>query len=69
VWTRCRVLHYLFWRFPELAVATVENGSLRVGRLMKGHGQDERYGRVGALAAARHRPSDIFREPVWVALA
>ncbi|MDZ7791677.1 MAG: amidohydrolase family protein [Xanthomonadales bacterium] len=62
------ILHNLFGRFPRLRVMSLENGSLWVPYLlaamdkMKGMGRNSPWlgGRVDG------KPSDIFREHVWV---
>lgn len=62
------VLHNLFGRFPGLRVMSLENGSIWVPYLlsvmdkMKGMGRNSPW--LGG--PVRGRPSDIFREHVWV---
>ncbi len=58
----------LFGRFPNLRVVSVENGSLWVPYLMKAMDKMKGMGRNGPWLGGRvrGRPSEIFREHVWV---
>jgi predicted TIM-barrel fold metal-dependent hydrolase len=62
------VLHNLFGRFPELRVATVENGSLWVSYLLKAMDKMKGMGRTGRWQGGKvdGKPSEIFREHVLV---
>lgn len=62
------VLHNLFGRFPSLRVLSVENGSLWVPYLLKAMDKMKGMGRNGPWIGGRvpGRPSDIFREHVYV---
>jgi predicted TIM-barrel fold metal-dependent hydrolase len=63
------ILHNLFGRFPTLRVATIENGSVWVSYLLKVMDKMKGMGRSGPSLGGkvRGRPSDIFREHVFVA--
>jgi len=63
------VLHNLFGRFPDLHVLTVENGSLWVPYLLKNMDKMKGMGRGGPWLGGevKGRPSDIFKEHIWVA--
>jgi len=62
------VLHNLFGRFPDLRILTVENGSLWVPYLLKVMDKMKGMGRGGPWLGGKvdGRPSEIFREHVWV---
>jgi predicted TIM-barrel fold metal-dependent hydrolase len=62
------VLHNLFGRFPGLRVISVENGSLWVPYLLKVMDKMKGMGRSGHWIGGpvQGRPSEIFREHVWV---
>jgi predicted TIM-barrel fold metal-dependent hydrolase len=62
------VLHNLFGRFPGLRVVSVENGSLWVPYLLKVMDKMKGMGRSGNWIGGRvqGRPSEIFKEHVWV---
>lgn len=59
----------LFGRFPNLRVASVENGSLFVDYLLRAMDKMVGMGRGGPWPGGRltDKPSAIFREHVWVA--
>ncbi len=66
------IFHNLFGRFPRLRVLSVENGSRWVGNLL--HEMDAAYRFVSGNPLSywvggplTERPSDVFREHVWVA--
>lgn len=58
----------LFGRFPDVKVLSVENGSLWVPYLLHNMDKKKGMGRRGLWVGGRPsgRPSDIFREHVWV---
>ena len=62
------ILHNLFGRFPDLKVITVENGSLWVPYLLKLMDKMKGMGRSGRWIGGevKDRPSEIFKEHVWV---
>jgi predicted TIM-barrel fold metal-dependent hydrolase len=62
------VLHNLFGRFPKLRVVSLENGSLWVPYLLRAMDKMKGMGRHGHWLGGRveGRPSEIFREHVWV---
>jgi predicted TIM-barrel fold metal-dependent hydrolase len=62
------VLHNLFGRFPDIKVATIENGSLWVTYLLKAMDKMKGMGRGGPWLGGKvkGRPSDIFKEHVYV---
>lgn len=62
------ILHNLFGRFPGLRVLSVENGSLWVPYILKAMDKMKGMGRHGRWIGGRvaGRPSDIFREHVYV---
>jgi predicted TIM-barrel fold metal-dependent hydrolase len=63
------VLHNLFGRYPGLRCISVENGSLWVPYLLKAMDKMNGMGRNGPWLGGRlaARPSEIFREHVYVA--
>jgi predicted TIM-barrel fold metal-dependent hydrolase len=62
------ILHNLFGRFPNVRCLSVENGSLWVPYLLKVMNKMNGMGRNGPWIGGRitDRPSDIFREHVYV---
>jgi predicted TIM-barrel fold metal-dependent hydrolase len=62
------VLHNLYGRFPDVKVASIENGSLWVPYLLKAMDKYKGMGRFGPWLGGpvKGRPSEIFREHVWV---
>jgi predicted TIM-barrel fold metal-dependent hydrolase len=62
------VLHNLFGRFPRLRVVSLENGSLWTHYLLKAMDKMKGMGRHGRWLGGKvaGRPSEIFREHVWV---
>lgn len=62
------VLHNLFGRFPDIKVATIENGSLWVPYLLKAMDKMKGMGRGGPWLGGKvqGRPSEIFKEHVYV---
>lgn len=62
------VLHNLFGRFPNLRVVSLENGSLWVHYLLRAMDKMKGMGRHGHWVGGKvaGRPSEIFREHVWV---
>ena len=62
------VLHNLFGRFPNVRVASVENGSLWVGYLLAALDKMKGMGRNGPWPGGyvAGRPSEIVREHVYV---
>ena len=63
------VLHNAFGRFPGLRAVSVENGSAWVPYLLRTMDKAARAGRLGQWLGGplTDRPSDIFREHVYVA--
>jgi predicted TIM-barrel fold metal-dependent hydrolase len=63
------VLHNLFGRFPDLRVLSVENGSAWVPYLLRVMDKGVRMGARGNWLGGHFsdRPSDVFREHVYVA--
>lgn len=63
------ILHNLFGRFPGVHVLSVENGSLWVPYLLKAMNKMKGMGRNGPWLGGmvEGRPSEIFREHVYVA--
>lgn len=62
------IFHNLFGRFPGVRVASVENGSLWVPYLLKAMDKNKGMGRSGPWPGGyvHGRPSDIFKEHVYV---
>ena len=62
------VLHNLFGRFPNVRVASIENGSLWVPYLLSAMDKYKGMGRFGPWIGGRveGRPSEIFRQHVYV---
>jgi predicted TIM-barrel fold metal-dependent hydrolase len=62
------VLHNLFGRFPSLRVASIENGSIWVGYLLKAMDKYRGMGRHGNNIGGpvKGRPSEIFKQHVYV---
>lgn len=68
--TMAGLIYYnLFGRFPGLRVASIENGSLWVSYLLKAMDKYKGMGRRGPWPGGpvKGRPSEIFREHVYVA--
>ena len=63
------ILHNLFGRYPDVKVLSVENGSIWVAYLLKVMDKMKGMGRRGPWLGGYvdGRPSDIFKEHVWVA--
>jgi predicted TIM-barrel fold metal-dependent hydrolase len=66
--TAALVLHNLFGRFPNISVASVENGSLWVPYILKAMDKMKGMGRNGPWPGGRveGRPSEIFKQHVYV---
>jgi predicted TIM-barrel fold metal-dependent hydrolase len=66
--TAALILHNLFGRFPNIKVASVENGSLWVPYVMKAMDKMKGMGRNGPWPGGRvdGRPSEIFQQHVYV---
>lgn len=66
--TAALILHNLFGRFPDIKVASVENGSLWVPYVMKAMDKMKGMGRNGPWPGGRveGRPSEIFKQHVYV---
>jgi predicted TIM-barrel fold metal-dependent hydrolase len=62
------VLHNLFGRFPDVRVASVENGSIWLDYLMKVLDKMKNMGRGGPWPGGyfRGRPSDVLRQHLWI---
>jgi predicted TIM-barrel fold metal-dependent hydrolase len=62
------ILHNLFGRFPDVNVASVENGSLWVGYLMKVMDKMKGMGRNGPWLGGyvKGRPSEVLKRHVFV---
>lgn len=62
------ILHNLFGRYPNVRVISVENGSLWVPFLLSSMDKMRTLGRNGKWVGGpvTDRPSDIFRNHVWV---
>ena len=63
------VLHNLFGRYPDVKVLSVENGSIWVDYLLKVLDKMKGMGKGGPWVGGyvKGRPSEVFREHVWVA--
>lgn len=63
------ILNNLFWRFPNLRVLSIENGSAWVPSLLKAIDKAAKVGRRGRPIGGHvtDLPSDVFRQHVWVA--
>jgi len=63
------VFHNLFGRYPDVKVLSVENGSIWVDYLLKAMDKMKGMGRDGPWPGGyvKGRPSEVFREHVWVA--
>jgi predicted TIM-barrel fold metal-dependent hydrolase len=63
------VLHNLFGRFPDVRVASIENGGLWVPYLLKVMDKMYGMGRTGPWLGGRidGRPSEVFKQHVFVA--
>jgi predicted TIM-barrel fold metal-dependent hydrolase len=66
------IFHNLFGRFPGLRILSVENGSRWVGTLLAEMDAAYRFVAGNPLSnwvggPLTERPSDVFREHVWVA--
>jgi predicted TIM-barrel fold metal-dependent hydrolase len=61
------ILNNLFGRFPGVEVLSIENGSSWVGRLLDGMDKSAKQVRsTGPDTGLRDKPSDVFREHVYV---
>jgi len=62
------ILHNLFGRYPDVKVLSVENGSIWVPYLLKVMDKMKGMGRGGPWMGGyvEGRPSEIFREHIWV---
>jgi predicted TIM-barrel fold metal-dependent hydrolase len=63
------ILHNLFGRFPEIKVLSVENGSIWVSYLLAAMDKMKGMARGGPWPGGyvKGRPSEIFKQHVWVA--
>ena len=63
------ILHNLFGRFPNVKVLSIENGSVWVPYLLKVMDKMKGMGRNGPWLGGQvsGRPSEIFKQHVWVA--
>jgi predicted TIM-barrel fold metal-dependent hydrolase len=63
------ILHNLFGRYPDVRVLSVENGSIWVDYLLKVMDKMKGMGRSGPWLGGyvKGRPSDVFKQHVWVA--
>ena len=63
------VFHNLFGRYPDVKVLSVENGSIWVDYLMTAMDKMKGMGRDGPWIGGyvKGRPSEVFREHIWVA--
>ena len=63
------ILHHLFGRFPNVKVLSIENGSLWVDYMLKVMDKMKGMGRAGPWPGGyvKGRPSDVFKEHIWVA--
>jgi predicted TIM-barrel fold metal-dependent hydrolase len=63
------ILHNLFGRYPDIRVLSVENGSIWVDYLLKVMDKMKGMGRGGPWLGGyvKGRPSDVFKQHIWVA--